>query len=100
VEFVKAVALVPQTSLWKKGELVKGSQTMIAGTAIATFNEQGKYPNHGTGNHAAIYLSQDALGIFVVEQYKGLDSVQKRHIRFRAGSGSPSNDGDAFSAIE
>ncbi len=100
VEFVKAVTLAPQTSAWKKGDAVKANMDLAPGTAIATFDQTGKYPNHSTGNHAAIYLSQDAAGINVVEQYKGLEKVQRRHIMFRQGLGSPSNDGDAFSVIE
>lgn len=99
VEFIKAVALAPQTAAWKKGDVVKGNLTLVPGTAIATFDRNGQYPNHSTGNHAALYVSQDAAGIDVVEQYKGLEKVQKRHIRFRHGVGSASNDGDAYSVI-
>lgn len=89
---------------WTEGLYVKGNGAKIKkGTAIATFVD-GKYPNKSSGNHAAFYLSQDAKGIWVVEQFKGLTKIQKRHLRFKgkASDGSyvdPSNNGDAFSVI-
>ena len=98
VAFVQRCAKAPVTSSWKEGEKVKGSTTIQKGTAIATFTD-GKYPNKGTGNHAAIYLSQSDAGIWVYDQWYG-HPVEKRLIRFRGGSGSPSNDGDAFSIVE
>ena len=69
------------------------------GTAIATFNKSGKYASLPTGNHAAIYVSQDDKGLVVYDQWKG-QPVHKRTIRFKNGVGSVSNDGDAFSVIE
>lgn len=86
---------------WKQGVKVKGSTSIVVGTAIATFKD-GKYQSNATGNHAALYLSQDETGIWVVDQnikdYKG--KIGKRKIRFKNGVGSPSNDGDAYSVIE
>jgi len=52
-----------------------------------------------TGNHGAIYVSQDAEGITVWDQSLG-NPVSKRKIRFKGGEGKPSNDGDAYSVIE
>lgn len=98
VAFVQACAGTPASSLWKAGVKVRGGNIAI-GTAIATFNTEGVYENKSTGNHAAIYVSQDAKGITVWDQWKG-QSVHKRVIRFTGGMGSPSNDGDAFSVIE
>ena len=69
------------------------------GTAIATF-VNGKYPNQPTGNHAAIYVSQDGGGLWVYDQWAAQGMVKKRYIRFKGGVGSASNDGDAFSVIE
>lgn len=89
---------------WKEGIVVKGNGDKIKkGTAIATFVD-GKYPNKATGNHAAFYHSQDKNGIWVVEQFKGLSKIQKRHLKFKGqkDDGSykdPSNNGDAFSVI-
>ena len=53
-----------------------------------------------TGNHAAIYIEQESSGIWVYDQWASRGAVGKRLIRFKAGAGSPSNDGDAFSLSE
>jgi hypothetical protein len=99
VAFVKEAAGAPSTSYWKQGIVVEGNyQTIKFGTAIATFVD-GKYPNKRTGNHAAIFVSGDAEGIVVWDQWVGRP-VGKRTIRFKNGEGSPSNDASAFSAIE
>ena len=79
-------------------------QVIIIGTAIATFVE-GKYQNHGTGNHAAFYISQDAVGIWVVDQWSTSGTIRKRQLRFKGRNKDgtfidPSNNGDAFSVIE
>ncbi len=97
VAFVQVAARAPATSAWKEGKKVRGNDILI-GTAIATFVD-GKNPNKPTGNHAAIYDGQDKDGIWVWDQWKG-QPVRRRHIRFKGGKGSPSNDGDAFSIIE
>jgi hypothetical protein len=101
VELVKAAASAPATSFWKAGVAVKGDTTIVRGTAIATFTN-GFYPSKKTGNHAAIYLSQDANGIWVYDQWasKPDKMVSKRLLRFKGGVGSASNDGDAYSVIE
>lgn len=79
---------------------MRGNTDIARGTAIATFVD-GKYLSHKTGNHAAIYVSQDETGITVYDQWvKQTDGVKKRVIRWKGGVGSPSNDGDAFSVIE
>jgi hypothetical protein len=80
--------------------MVKGDLTIQKGTAIATFDATGKYPNKSTGNHAAIYISQDVVGILVYDQWVAQGAVKERRIRFKNGVGSPSNDGDAFSVID
>lgn len=74
------------------------------GTAIATF-VNGKYPNHGTGNHAAFYVGQDAAGIIVVDQWSASGTIRKRRLPFlgKDKNGNfitPSNNGDAFSVVE
>ncbi len=101
VVFVQTAAGAPLTSAWKEGVMVKGS-AVVAGTAIATF-QGGKYTNDTTGNsHAAIYVSQDNIGITVWDQWAGNKPrpVHQRVIAFRGGQGEPRNDGDAYSVIE
>jgi hypothetical protein len=101
VDFVKAVAGAPPTSAWRKGPHVRGNPHIPPGTAIATFEADGTYTN-ASGNHAAIYLYQDARGIWVYDQWQGRP-VHKRLIRFEGGSGSArgskSNDGKRFAVI-
>jgi hypothetical protein len=68
----------------------------------------GEYPNKAHGNHAALYLSQEAGGIWVIDQWQGdpnKPQVSKRFIRSQGknkagGFSSPSNNADAFSVIE
>jgi hypothetical protein len=102
VDFVKAAAAVPRTAAWQEGAPVRGNPQIARGTAIATFEADGSYISE-SGNHAAIYLSQDERGIWVYDQWWG-QPVQKRLIRFEGGSGgkwgSKSNDGTRFAVIE
>ena len=102
VDFVKAAAGVPRTPLWEEGAQVRGNPHIVPGTAIATFESDGRYTSE-SGNHAAIYLHQDDRGIWVYDQWRG-QPVHKRLIRFEGGSGgkggSKSNDGRRFAVIE
>jgi hypothetical protein len=50
------------------------------GTAIATFDKYKKYPTDGLGKHAAIYLSHDASGIRVLDQWDKQGEVLERVI--------------------
>ncbi|MBO9648228.1 MAG: BPSL0067 family protein [Variovorax sp.] len=97
---------VPHTSGWTGGGKVLGNSRIAKGTAIATF-VKGKYPNRSSGNHAAFYLSQDAGGIWVVDQWKHSSKlkVEKRYLKALGVNkdGSfvrPSNNADAFSIID
>jgi hypothetical protein len=54
---------------WRPGARVRDVDIPV-GAAIATFDSQGRYPNWDHGNHAAIFLSKDANGIWVLDQYK------------------------------
>ena len=97
VTYVKAVTGAPASSEWSEGQKVRGAN-LARGTAIATF-QNGQYQNRTDGSsHAAIYLSQDADGIQVMDQWYG-QPVHTRTIRFKGGSGMPVNDGDAFSVV-
>lgn len=93
VAAVKHFAKAPQTALWKKGKQVKGNISIPSGTAIATFDANGKYKGH-----AAIYIKQDGLGLRVYDQWRGRE-FEGRTILFR-GSGYVSNDGDQFYVID
>jgi hypothetical protein len=97
VALVQSWAGAPSTAIWTEGIKVKGHGAEIEkGTVIATF-EHGHYPNHASGNHAAIYLWQDDHGIHVIDQWKG-HAPSERTLSFRGIGGS--DDGDAFSVVE
>jgi len=69
VALVQAAAPVGRHDAWRPGAKVFGNPDIREGTIIATFKD-GRYPDNRTGQHAAIYLSQDADGIWVVDQEK------------------------------
>ena len=97
--FVQEVAHAGNTHGWKQGEKVAGNVSISAGTAIATFDPDGQYGNHTDGrSHAAIYVSQNKLGIVVYDQWLG-QPVHQRTIRFGSG-GRAVNDGDQYYVIE
>jgi hypothetical protein len=95
---------VGKASTWRAGVSVTQSGVTIAkGTAIATF-VNGKYPNKPSGNHAAFFISKDADGITVMDQWTSKPSIGSRKLRFKGKNADgtfkdPSNNGDAFSVI-
>ena len=106
VAIVQVYAHAPVTSKWKQGVQVRGQNSLRKGTAIATF-ENGKYPNKAYGNHAALYVSQDLKGIWVMDQWGGdpnKPTISKRLLGFKGKAGAeykdPSNNGDAMYVIE
>lgn len=83
---------------------VKGTLPLREGTAIATFVD-GRYPNRASGNHAALYVGQDAGGIYVIDQWSKVNKIQARKLPFlgkdkQGNWANPSNNGDAFSVVE
>jgi len=101
VKFVQAAAAAPRTTEWRPGAWVRGNRSIPPGTVIATFEADGTYTPE-SGNHAAIYVSQNETGIRVYDQWSG-QPVHQRVIRFEggwgAGSGSKSNDGKLFRVV-
>jgi hypothetical protein len=72
VAYARQAGSMPHTSVWRKGEPVKGNQGIAIGTAIATFDQNNRYGNKVDGtSHVAIYLGQDAVGIQVLDQWVG-----------------------------
>jgi hypothetical protein len=100
---VQTASGAPPTRAWKRGLKVKGNSTIQPGTAIATFDANGKYTNSkDLTSHAAIYTGQNEKGLQVWDQWlngegKPPQPVHQRTIRF-AGL-NPVNDGDAFYII-
>lgn len=107
VALLQHYANLPHTSKWTAGDSVFGNQAILKGTAIATFVD-GSYKNLSTGNHAAFYVSQDAKGIWIMDQWLSDTSkpkVSMRHIKPKGKNSDgtfvdPSNNADAYSIIE
>jgi hypothetical protein len=97
----EVISGMPHTSFWRPGEKVKGNIKIKKGTAIATFFN-GRYPSNEHGNHAAIYLRQDAASIWVIDQFisdkEKFQKINNRPLHF--GAPYPSNNGDLFYVIE
>lgn len=95
VSLIKECTNIPATKHWRPGIWVNNSQ-IEKGTIIATFLK-GRYPNiHG--HHAAIYISHDANGIWVWDQWKG-KTVHKRLIRFNNDDRRPANSAEAYRVV-
>lgn len=97
VELIQHYVRVGQAATWQQGDKVLGNNTIVVGTVIATF-VNGRYPNHGSGNHAAFYLGQDAGGIWVMDQWKDdvwKPKVSKRYIK-KLPRGGVRSDGTYF----
>jgi hypothetical protein len=59
------------TSSWRAGAWVMEAGASIPrGTAIATFDKNGKFPQRRTGQHAALVLRVMPSGIWVVDQWR------------------------------
>ena len=107
VALLQHYAALPNTSHWTAGAVVIGDLTIAKGTAIATF-VNGHYQSLATGNHAAFFLSQDAGGMWIMDQWR--DDIQKPRVskRYISKQGkhssgafvNPSNNADAYSVIE
>jgi hypothetical protein len=104
---VQHYANAPLAVQWKEGEAVKQNGKIAKGTAVATF-VGGKYPNAKKDNHVAFYIKQDAVGIYVMDQWAGdkeKPTISSRRMRFKGKNATgkfidPSNNGDALSVIE
>jgi len=103
VDFIRQATDAPGTPKWIRGRLIKSFKAgeLQRGTAIATFDDNGKYPTDSLGRHAAIYLSHTNEGIEVLDQWNSQGEVLKRTIRFHRPEGTKrSNDADTFYVIE
>ena len=100
VAYVQAACGAPHTSQWRRGMKVRGN-AVAPGTAIATFDADGRYGNHTDGrSHGAILIAEEAGGLRVWDQWLG-QPVHQRLIRFQGGQGGRwVNDGDRFFVIE
>jgi hypothetical protein len=107
-ELVPGLKKLP-TSTWRRGaHVVDAKSHIVSGTAIATFDERGRNPNHAHGNHAAIFVANAGASIWVMDEWKNDPRrpwISLRLIypgrRWRDGTFvDPSNSADAFYVIE
>jgi hypothetical protein len=99
IAFVREVTGLPPTAGWRRGDPVRGLGC-APGTAIATFDADGRYGNHEDGrSHAAILLAETSDGLLVADQWLG-QAVHQRMIRYRGGVGKAVNDGDQYHVVE
>jgi hypothetical protein len=102
VEFVRQATGAPQTTFWKPGVHVVNAKvgTIPRGTAIATFDKDGKYPTDALGKHAAIYLSHDVEGIRVLDQWNKQGKVLPRTIHINRPDFPRINSAKQYFVIE
>lgn len=104
VALIRRHTHAPAASLWRPGRPVKGDLTIPVGTLIATFVD-GCFASLPRGGHAALYVGQDAAGLWVIDQQPGARQVRRRRLPFSGGNASadllePGDNGDAFSVVE
>ena len=100
------IAGIGQVRQWRQGDPVIGNFGLTKGTAIATF-KNGLYQSLEHGNHGALYISQDAGGIMVMDQWNSPNKplISSRYIRRRGKYENgefvqPEDNADAFSVVE
>lgn len=100
VVFVQGVTGAVPTAQWTRGKRVLDTQPgeIPAGTVIATFDANGKYPL--TARHAAIYVSHNEAGIEVYDQWKRQGMVKKRTIRLKNLPRRDVNDAKYYYVVE
>jgi len=103
VEFVRQTTNAPPTIMWKPGTKVADAKAgeIVRGTAIATFDDNDKYPTDALGQHAAIYLYHTKDAIYVLDQWNTQGEVKPRPIWFNRPKGTRrSNDAATFYVIK
>lgn len=83
------------TASWRAGAWVmEAGPSIRKGTAIATFDQDGRFPQHRTGQHAALVLRVMGSGIWVVDQWRNNGGkIGKRLLRLPAPGQQRNPDG-------
>jgi len=104
---VQMTTRAPNTELWRSGIKVKDALPgeIEPGTAIATFDANGRYPTTDPpGRHAAVYVSHDASGIVVIDQWAGTNpktTPGQRTIAYKGVALTQwQNNGDYYYVVE
>jgi hypothetical protein len=82
---------------WYQGEEVVGANDVKPGTAIATFNDKGRFPSTA-GWNSGIYLGPGVNGsIWILDQWPG-HPPQRREV-LNQHTSYPANNSSAYSVI-
>jgi hypothetical protein len=103
VAFVRQATGASHPGIWRAGVHIKTAAqgSILRGTAIATFNAAGFYPNDERGYHAAIYLSHDQYTLRVLDQWPTQGEVRQRVILFEVKPGTiRPHDANTYYVIE
>ena len=95
VALVTVATNAPPSSVWRAGDRVQNNDRVTRGTAIATF-QNGTFYDSATGTWAAIFLSQDGMGMRVLVQEHGFP-VHEETIPWHS---TDSNSAEKFRVIE
>jgi hypothetical protein len=104
VSLVQQATGAPRSTEWRPGAQVQGNTNIPPGTAIATFDSNGRYDGH-----AAIYLGQDGEGIRVIDQWNvrdvqarviGQQPPQERILRFSDPRRARVDRGEFYHVVE
>ena len=98
VSFTKFFTGLPCSGCWRAGPKVVGNN-VPAGTAIATFDDQGLYPNGPHGNNSGLYAgpaSSPPNSIIILDQWPG-HNASARTITPKGAT--PSDQSGAYSVI-
>jgi hypothetical protein len=99
VALVRRACAAPPTACWRQGAHALSSD-VAKGTAIATFDEAGRYASATDGHsHAAIYIEPRGGGFLVLDQWLGRPATY-RVVNDRNGVGPAADDASRFHVIE
>lgn len=87
-------------STWRQGPVLDANTPI--GTAVGTFNREGKFDAQNTGQHAGILLVARTKNgkIVLVDQWGGKEKIASRTVgRGQGVYDTPSNDASAYNVI-
>ena len=90
---------------WREGRKVAPGMSIAPGTAIATFNDQGRYPqSESRMKHAAVFIGFTRGGILVLDQYEPGRNINYRELKWSVDDSNAHrqyvNSATNFSTIE
>jgi hypothetical protein len=100
VSFTKFFTGLPCSGCWRAGPKVVGND-VPAGTAIATFDDQGLYPNGPHGNNSGIYVAPSGPpyppnSIIILDQWPGHNASGRT---IKPTGATPSDQSGAYNII-